>query len=152
MYPDPKQGKRPLRVVPVSLEPLELRRLLTFYTVMDLGTLGGASSYAYDINSSNQVVGYAKLATGAERAFLFKDANNNGVADSGEMVNLGTLAGSASSYAYAINNNGVIVGTAVTGANSKKAVRFQTTGNPTDLQMGLASSAYDVNIHGEIVG
>jgi probable HAF family extracellular repeat protein len=119
---------------------------------MDLGTLGGPSSYAYDINSNNQVVGYAKLSTGADRAFLFKDANNNGVADNGEMANLGTLAGSASSYAYALNNNGVIVGIALTTANSRKAVRFQTTGNPTDLQMGISSSAYDVNIHGEIVG
>jgi probable HAF family extracellular repeat protein len=152
MFPNSKQGKRSLPAVPLSLEPLEFRRLLTFYTVMDLGTLGGASSYAFDINSSNQVVGYAKLSTGGERAFLFKDANNNGVADAGEMVNLGTLAGYASSYAYALNNNGVIVGIAVNATNSRKAVRFQTTGTPTDLQMGIASSAYDVNIHGEIVG
>jgi probable HAF family extracellular repeat protein len=134
------------------LEPLEARRLLTFYTVVDLGTLGGVSSYAYDINNSNQVVGYAKLASGADRAFLFKDANNNGVADSGEMVNLGTLAGFAASYAYAINNDGEIVGIAVTAANARKAVRFQAAGAPTDLGMGTGSSAYDVNIAGEIVG
>src|SRR6266568_8020249 len=134
------------------IERLESRRLLTFYTVTDLGTLGGASSSGYDINDSNQVVGYAKLSTGADRAFVFKDANDNGIADPGEMVNLGSLAGYASSYAYAINNNGIIVGTAVSTANSRKAVRFQTTGNPTDLQMGIASSAYDVNLNGEIVG
>src|SRR5688572_1105110 len=152
MFPNSKQGKRSLQAVPMSLEPLEFRRLLTFYTVMDLGTLGGASSYAFDINSTNQIVGYAKLSTGAERAFLFRDANNNGMADSGEMVNLGTLAGHASSYAYAVNNDGIIVGISITATNSRKAVRFQTTGNPTDLQMGIASSAYDVNIHGEIVG
>ncbi|HEV8604718.1 MAG TPA: DUF3466 family protein [Tepidisphaeraceae bacterium] len=134
------------------VDSLESRLFLTFYSITDLGTLGGSSSYGFDINSSNEVVGYAQLATGANRAFLFKDANNNGIADSGEMVNLGTLAGYAASYAYAINNDGAIVGTSVTAASARKAVRFQTTGAPTDLAMGVGSSAYDVNINGEIVG
>src|SRR5215212_4391424 len=107
------RAKRYLRGRQCCIEFLENRLLLAFYTITDLGTLGGASSYAYDINDSNQVVGYAKVATGADRAFLFKDANGNHLADAGEMVNLGTLAGYSSSYAYAINNNGIIVGTAV---------------------------------------
>ncbi|HEV8292216.1 MAG TPA: DUF3466 family protein, partial [Tepidisphaeraceae bacterium] len=93
-----------------------------------------------------------KLASGVDRAFLFKDANNNGIADAGEMANLGTLAGYAASYAYAINNNGVIVGSALTAFNSSKAVRFQSPGSPSDLGMGVGSIAYDVNTNGEIVG
>jgi len=144
--PHRPSGRGPL------IEALEGRLLLASYSIADLGTLGGASSYAYDINSSNQVVGYAKLASGADRAFLFSDTNNNGIVDAGEMVDLGVMAGFASSYAYAINNNGMIVGTSLTAANQKKAVQFQSGGNPVDLQMGLGSSAYDVNNNGEIVG
>jgi probable HAF family extracellular repeat protein len=136
----------------LSLEFLEGRVLLTSYSIMDLGTLGGDSSAAYDINSSNQVVGYAKSSTGADRAFLFQDANNNHIVDSGEMHNLGSLPDYASSYAHAINNNGVIVGRLLTSANAQKAVRFQTTAEPTDLGMGTGSTAYDVNINGDIVG
>ncbi len=148
----PGKGQRSRSTTCWLVDSLESRVLLTFYSITDLGTLGGANSYGYDINRNNYVVGYAQLPTGVNRAFLFKDANNNGIAEGGEMVNLGILAGYTASYAYAINDNGQIVGTAVTAANARKAVQFQTTGNPTDLVMGTGSSAYDVNIHGEIVG
>jgi len=70
---------------------------MSAYAVMDLGTLGGSLSWAYDLNNNNQVVGYANDAAGNDRAFLFTDANGNGVADAGEMVNLGELAGDAAS-------------------------------------------------------
>src|SRR5687768_9202137 len=88
------------------LERLEDRRLIATYSIVDLGTVGGASSFAYDVNNSNQVVGYAQTAAGAERAFRFADANGNGKADAGEMQNLGVLAGHAASYAYGINDAG----------------------------------------------
>src|SRR6476661_733981 len=69
-------------------EPLESRRLLSAYGVIDLGTLGGGTSWANDLNNNGQVVGYSTNAAGRDRAFLFSDTNANGVADPGEMVDL----------------------------------------------------------------
>ena len=81
--------------------------------MIDLGTLGGSSSHAYDVNNATQVVGIAVDGSGRSRAFLWQDANNNHAADGGEMVDLGTLGGD-NSTAYGINNHGHIVGTAQT--------------------------------------
>jgi probable HAF family extracellular repeat protein len=71
----------------------------------DLGTLGGNSSYAYGINSADDVVGYSSVAgNGATDAFVFE----NGV-----MIDLNTLIAASGwilTDAYAINNDGEIVG------------------------------------------
>ena len=70
--------------------------------MMDLGTLGGASSSAYGINDSGQVVGQADTPGGQHHAFLY-----NG----GKMIDLGTLGG-ANSSAHDINDSGQIVSAA----------------------------------------
>jgi probable HAF family extracellular repeat protein len=41
--------------------------------VVDLGTLGGATSRAYGLNNRAEVVGTARTPTGAEHAFLWQD-------------------------------------------------------------------------------
>ena len=144
--------------VPDRLEP---RTLLSAYALIDLGTLGGASSRAQDLNNSNQVVGYATTAAGQEHAFLFSDANGNSVADPGEMIDLGTLPGDAASYAYGINDGGGIVGTSRSTPlgtdGDERAVRFTAGGSPADLGLGAGSNAYGsnaigINGTGEIVG
>ncbi|MGH9653636.1 MAG: PEP-CTERM sorting domain-containing protein [Bryobacteraceae bacterium] len=71
---------------------------------VDLGTLGGAQSYAYGIDSSGDIVGYSYLAGDtAEHAFLF----TNGV-----MIDLNNLLPFGSDwtidYAYAIDDAGEI--------------------------------------------
>src|SRR5215213_5712769 len=101
---DPSRAQRPL------VERLETRRLLAAYGVVDLGTLGGNLSWAYDLNNRNQVVGYATTPAGEDRAFLFSDANGNGAADAGDMIDLGVLSGDAASYAYGVSESGQIVG------------------------------------------
>jgi probable HAF family extracellular repeat protein len=133
------------------VEMLEDRLLLAGYRLIDLGTLGGATSVGYEINNNNQVVGYAETATGAKRAFVFEDTNGNGLADQGEMVNLGTLPEHASSFAYGLNDQGVVVGTSVDVAGNERAVRYQG-GGVTDLNAGNGSNAYGINDAGEIVG
>src|ERR671930_852533 len=71
-------------------------------TAIDLGTLGGSTSYGYAVNDSGQVVGYSYTAGDAEyHAFSWTHA--------GGMVDLGTLGGT-SSIALAVNASGQVVG------------------------------------------
>ena len=144
----------PRRYVPA--EPLEPRRLLAAYTLIDLGTLGGAGGEAFDLNDQDQVVGFAQNVPDQHRAFVFSDANGNRVADPGEMVDLGTLPGDVASYAYGINNDGQIVGSSrsaplgVDGIDT--AVRFNPGAAPTDFALGASSNAMAIGPGGEIVG
>src|SRR5262245_55715492 len=86
---------------PLALESLEDRCLLS-YAITDLGTLGGATSYAWDVNDAGHVAGYADTVSGASHAFLYKD---------GAMLDLGTLRG-RTSRAFGINNQDQVVGSA----------------------------------------
>src|SRR5262245_57737390 len=75
-------------------------RCLPSYTITDLGTLGGASSYAYGLSPTGYVVGTAQTAAGLSHAFLYRD---------GEMTDLGTLGGAAST-ALGVNTAGLVAG------------------------------------------
>ncbi len=70
------------------------------YTVIDLGTLGGTSSGATDINNRGDVVGWAATSSGAVHAFVYRD---------GKMIDIGTLGG-RSSKATGISDNRAVVG------------------------------------------
>ncbi len=67
----------------------------------DLGTLGGATSYAYGINNRGQVVGMSQRPTGELSAFLWQH---------GTMTDIGALTDSTFSLASAINDRGQILG------------------------------------------
>ena len=66
----------------------------------DLGTLGGAESWANDVNERGRVVGASMTKRGTRHAFLWQG---------GRMRDLGTLGG-AESEAIAINAGGTVVG------------------------------------------
>jgi probable HAF family extracellular repeat protein len=66
----------------------------------DLGTLGGAISQANAINSAGDVVGWAQNASNRARAFVYR---NGSMSDLGGNPNATTVA-------YAINDQGTIVG------------------------------------------
>jgi probable HAF family extracellular repeat protein len=106
--------------------------------MQDLGTLGGANSYATAINNSGQIVGYSDTAAGAQHAFLYT---------SGAMQDIGTLGG-ANSYANSINSSGQIVGYANTATDAYNAFVY-TNGVMQDLGAG---TAYAINDSGQIVG
>ena len=61
--------------------------------MVDLGTLGGNDSDARDINELGHVVGYADDEEEKTKAFAWRD---------GQMVNLGTLPSSFSTFSYSI--------------------------------------------------
>ncbi len=124
------------------------------YTALDLGTLGGAYSYATGVNASGQVVGYSSTNDkGAYRAFL-TDANGANMRD------LGTLGGTYS-HAYGVNATGQVVGWANTADKFTHA--FLTDANGANMQDlgtlaggtlpgGTASYAHGVNATGQVVG
>jgi probable HAF family extracellular repeat protein len=73
--------------------------------VDDLGTLGGPTSSGLGINAAGDIVGHADVAPMQPHAFVFKDD---------QMIDLNTMIDDQSGWvlqaAYAINDNGVIVG------------------------------------------
>ncbi len=70
-------------------------------SLIDIGTLGGATSEAADINDEGEIVGKSNTYLGTIHAFHWQ---------SGTMTDLGTLGGDLS-YAVDINNAGQVVGT-----------------------------------------
>ena len=124
------------------------------YEYIDLGTLGGPASAAFGLNDARQVVGWAHidncLVDGApcRRAFLWHD---------GSMVDLGLLAGDEGSFARAINNGGLVVGTSeldVVAASGTFRGTVWDGGAIAQLpDFGDGRSfAHDVNDAGTIVG
>lgn len=74
---------------------------VTSVTMTDLGTLGGQTSEASDINDSGTIVGYSADSLGASRGFAYS---------AGVMNQVG-VSGAEASWANGINNAGQIVGT-----------------------------------------
>jgi probable HAF family extracellular repeat protein len=119
----------------------------------DLGTLGGANSYAYGVNDSGQVVGESQTSgSTTPHAFLFSAPPGNG----GSMIDLGTLG--LESYARGINDSSQIAGYSFIGGVGYRA--FLYTGAPgsggamQDLGTlgGKNSYAYGINPSGQIAG
>lgn len=123
-------------------------------TVTDLGTLGGQESYAYGINNAGQIIGWASVAGNrAMHATLW----NGDVA-----IDLGALESPANtSWASAINSNGVIVGGSQVAGGGNHAVLWDKA-IALDLNSFLDTSlkndgweiqgATDINDQGIIVG
>lgn len=125
------------------------------YTFTDLGTLGGLESVAYGLNDAGQVVGWSTIpacttANGfpCRRAFLWEN---------GAMTDLGLLPGDEESFARAINNAGLIVGTSESDIIAGSGTFHGTVwagGGPVALpDLGQGQSfAHDVNNSGRIAG
>ena len=109
--------------------------------MLDLGTLGGAESWAAGINDSGAVVGVSSMADGGVHAFLYAG---------GAMVDLDPDGGN--SEAFDINNAGQVVG------RGKGGGFLYANGVMTDLDTLIApgewhiASAVGINDQGQIVG
>jgi len=120
---------------------------------VDLGTLGGVSSYAADINSGNTVVGWSETPAGTTHAFRWSVAEG--------MVDLGTLPGDAMSRAVAVLDGGSPGGgqiLGVSGGNGRwTPVVWSSSGSvsalPISLLPGFATALpTDFNARGDVVG
>lgn len=110
-----------------------------------IGTLGGDSSFAYDVNDQQLVVGYAHTLAGTDEAFVY-DVKQD------EMTGLGTLGG-LNSIAQAVNERGQIIGYSSVNVTDTRAFVFKNHQMHDIGTLGGASSfAYDINDHGLIVG
>lgn len=131
-----------------------------------IGHIGGGSSEAVAINSSNQVAGNSTLPGGASRAIVWSIVNGRG-----QIMNLGTLGG-ANSYATGINEAGQVVGYSETGTTytegsiSVNEVRAFLWSNGVMYDLGVHDDFYNypfvkpfpfsegvaINNNGEIAG
>lgn len=111
----------------------------------DLGTLGGAYSYAQAINNHGVVAGEAQTSDGALHGFIW-DAQNG-------MQDIGTLGGSWCN-ANAINDLGEVAGASETSNGETHAFIWDSVNGMQDLGTlgGTQSLAYGINNTGQIVG
>lgn len=119
----------------------------------DLGTLGGQNTCAFGINNFGHVVGDSEVAKGVRHAFRWIDADANGLADPGEMIDMGTLGGERS-RAWAINDAGLITGFSETASGDTHAFIYSDLAGMVDLGTlgGSRSYAHGMNEQGHVVG
>lgn len=99
------------------------------YTFVDLGTLGGESSYATAINDRGHVVGSSQAADGSWHGFLWRD---------GRMIDLGALRPSG------INNDDDIIGTTDTSSYLLRKGRM--------IDLGPGRYPLALNDRGQVTG
>jgi probable HAF family extracellular repeat protein len=124
---------------------------LAGWTVTDLGVMTDwGTSNATAINNNGQIVGYA--STG-EYTSSGLDIEHAVLWQNGTITDLGVIGGtsaSLSSYAYGINDNGQIVGTAqITGGSTSNAFLYS---GGSMLDLGVVGSANGINNNGQVVG
>ncbi len=139
MEPSFKLRLGPMRAI-ILVSFVTVVHASTIYSVTDLGTLGGPSAVAFQINSSGTAVGWAQNLSGDPSAF----ASSNG----GSFQVLSGVSGSSSTYAYGINASGAVVGTSY--VNGQPHGEIWNGAGLTDLGAGIFATG--INDPGAIIG
>src|SRR4051812_42257544 len=94
-----------------ALQSLESRTLLSYYSITDIGDLGGGTASPSHIKNLGQIICSSTDASGATQAFIWSPGL---VSDCGPGPNMITIdiPGSNDVMANAINDNGDVIGTA----------------------------------------
>ena len=119
-----------------DLSGLEHAFLFSNGVATDLGTLGGAYSYAKDINGKGEIVGYSYTAGYGGQQHAFLDVNG------GPMQDLNSLISSNWTLedAVAINNKGQIVGYGVNPSGQTDVFLLTPTPEPSTVALlGVAA-------------
>jgi probable HAF family extracellular repeat protein len=120
--------------------------------LLDLGTLGGATSQAFGIRPDGTVVVGSSLNASAQTQAFAWTANANFTG--GSMTALNFLSGGTLAEARAINASGLVVGYSRDSSAIDQAVTWSGT-NPTLLSNTLGGSgarAFGVSTAGDVVG
>ena len=104
-------------------------------TVTPIGTLGGAYTFAQDINDLGDVVGFSQNAAAQARPFLWNAKKG--------IVDLGTVPAGTHGNANGINNLGQVVGSIASADNSSTHAVLWSKGKVIDLGV---LSGYDVSV------
>ena len=118
------------------------------YTITDLGTFGGSSSFAIGVNDAGQVVGSAYTSgDAAQRPFLWSAG--------GGMVDLGSFGGSGDSAGFGINAAGQVSGWAQDINEDSHAFCWSQSTGMVDLGSlpgCTRAQAFGINAAGQVVG
>jgi probable HAF family extracellular repeat protein len=109
-----------------------------FFSITDIGTLGGASATGYAISNSGIVAGFGENSSGNQSAFSYN----------GQLTAL-SATGALSSQANGVNSSGFVAGTVFT---SSGAVGGIWSGTVFSGVAGPGSYAMDINDQGWVVG
>lgn len=116
---------------------------------IDLGTFGGTSSSAADLNDAGQIVGAARYADGAQRAAFWPSPGE-------PPIDLGIVAGATRSAATAINERGEIAGGAFFADTGRRVALFWPSAGADPIELpslgGASSQAVGLDNRGRIVG
>ena len=116
---------------------------------LDLGTLGGSSSWSRAVNNRGEVVGASETANGELHAFLWSPLRG--------MIDLGTLGGTYS-QAFFINDKGQVAGQSYTSDSRAHSFFWSRDtgivdlGTLADIPSPLSVSVQGLNNRGEVIG